>query len=72
MVPKVRERLTKHINQQCKSLTRTDLILKKLNDIKLKKSNRLKSEIGLQLWKTWRIELISVGFGKILDRIQKH
>jgi hypothetical protein len=40
--------------------------LKKLNDVEVN-SVKLKSEIGMQLWKTWMMMIwTSIGLGKVL------
>jgi len=44
--------------------------LKKLSDVEVN-TIRLKSEIGLQLWKTWMMIWTSTDLGKVLERIGK-
>jgi hypothetical protein len=68
MGAKVRERLA--VNKQRSQRFNTErLNLKKVNDVKIKCSVVLGSQIGLKLWKIWTLRWILIVLGKVLINI---
>ncbi|PNF27268.1 hypothetical protein B7P43_G05314 [Cryptotermes secundus] len=68
VVAKVRKRLA--VSKQTTHRVQMERFsLKHLNEVNLKSSIVLKSQIGSQLWKTWKLRWMLIKLGKLLERI---